>query len=103
MSLADGDNIITTKLWSSFRSALPWVCDAPGEEIEIRVCKTKDNRFTVDDFAALADERTRIIVMSTLEWCNGWASDMKAIGDFCQEKGDLPGGGRGAAVGRHQD
>ena len=25
--------------------------------------------------------------MSTLEWCNGWASDMKAIGDFCQEKG----------------
>lgn len=41
----------------------------------------------MDDFAALADERTRIIVMSTLEWCNGWASDMKAIGDFCQEKG----------------
>ena len=57
------------------------------KKIEIRVCKTKDNRFTVDDFAALADERTRIIVMSTLEWCNGWASDMKAIGDFCQEKG----------------
>ena len=37
------------------------------KKIEIRVCKTKDNRFTVDDFAALADERTRIIVMSTLE------------------------------------
>ena len=25
------------------------------KKIEIRVCKTKDNRFTVDDFAALAD------------------------------------------------
>ena len=86
IELADGDNIITTNL-EFIQVALPWCVMRREKKIEIRVCKTKDNRFTVDDFAALADERTRIIVMSTLEWCNGWASDMKAIGDFCQEKG----------------
>ena len=57
------------------------------KKIEIRVCKTKDNRFTVDDFAALADERTRIIVMSTLEWCNGWASDMKPSAISVRKRG----------------
>ena len=86
IELADGDNIITTNL-EFIQVALPWCVMRREKKIEIRVCKTKDNRFTVDDFAALADERSRIIVMSTLEWCNGWASDMKAIGDFCQEKG----------------
>ena len=78
------------------------MCERREKKIEIRVCKTKDNRFTVDDFAALADERTRIIVMSTLEWCNGWASDMKPS-VISARKRDLPGGGCGAAVGRHQD
>ena len=86
IELQPGDNIITTNL-EFIQVALPWCVMRREKKIEIRVCKTKDNRFTVDDFAALADERTRIIVMSTLEWCNGWASDMKAIGDFCQEKG----------------
>ena len=84
--LADGDNIITTNL-EFIQVALPWCVMRKEKNIDIRVCKTADNRFRVEDFAALADEKTRIIVMSTLEWCNGWASDMKAIGDFCKEKG----------------
>lgn len=71
--------------------ALPWCVMRREKKDRDRdhAKQDQDNRFTVDDFAALADERTRIIVVSTT-WsgCNGrWASDMKAIGDFCQEKG----------------
>lgn len=86
IELNPGDNIITTNL-EFIQVALPWCVIRKEKGIDIRVVKTKDNRFTVDDFAALADNKTRLIVMSTLEWCNGWASDMKPIGEFCKEKG----------------
>ncbi len=84
IDLADGDNILTTNL-EFIQVALPWCVMRKNKKIDIRVCKTPDNRFRAKDFAALADEHTRILVMSTLEWCNGWASDLKEIGDFCKQ------------------
>lgn len=86
IELKAGDNIITTNL-EFIQVALPWCVMRKEKGFEIRVCKTKDNRFHAADFAAIADKNTKIIVMSTLEWCNGWASDLKEIGDFCKEHG----------------
>lgn len=86
IDLNESDNIITTNL-EFIQVALPWCVMRKNKNIDIRVCKTKDNRFTVNDFAALADKNTKILVMSTLEWCNGWASDLKEIGDFCKQNG----------------
>lgn len=86
IDLADGDNIITTNL-EFIQVALPWCVMRKNKQIDIRVCRTPDNRFRAKDFAALADEHTRILVMSTLEWCNGWASDLREIGDFCKQHG----------------
>lgn len=82
--LEAGDNILTTNL-EFIQVALPWCVMRKEKDIEIRVCKTPDNRFTAKDFAKLADGRTKILVMSTLEWCNGWASDLEEIGAFCRE------------------
>ncbi len=84
--LEDGDNIITTNL-EFIQVALPWCVMRKEKNIEIRVCKTPDERFASKDFAALCDDRTKIIVMSTLEWCNGWQTDLKELGDFCKERG----------------
>lgn len=86
--LEDGDNIITTNL-EFIEVALPWCMMRHEKKIEIRVLKTEDNRFRASDFEKLADEKTRLIVMSTVEWCNGWATDLKEVGDFCQKKGIL--------------
>ncbi len=86
LKLEPGDNIITTNL-EFIQVALPWCAVRKEKDIEIRVCAPKDSRFDVEDFAALVDERTRMIVMSTVEWCNGWKMDLKKIGDFCKEKG----------------
>jgi len=83
IELKDGDSIITTNL-EFIQVALPWCLMRKTKNIDIRVCKTKDNRFRASDFAKLADETTKILVMSTVEWCNGWASDLKEIGDWCQ-------------------
>ena len=86
IELQDGDNIITTNL-EFIQVALPWCVMRKDKNIDIRVCKTEDNRFTAKDFAALVDDKTKLIVMSTLEWCNGWQSDLKELGDYCKEKG----------------
>ena len=86
IELQDGDNIITTNL-EFIQVALPWCVVRKDKNIDIRVCKTEDNRFTAKDFAALVDDKTKLIVMSTLEWCNGWQTDLKELGDYCKEKG----------------
>lgn len=86
IELQDGDNIITTNL-EFIQVALPWCVMRKNKDIDIRVLKTDDNRFTAKDFAALADDNTKLIVMSTLEWCNGWQTDLKDLGEFCKEKG----------------
>ncbi len=86
IELKDGGNIITTNL-EFIQVALPWCVMRQEKNIDIRVAKTADTRFTAADFAKLCDERTRIIVLSSVEWCNGWRMDLKEIGDFCQERG----------------
>jgi len=84
--LEDGDNIVTTNL-EFIQVALPWCAMQKTKDIEIRVVKTPDNRFSVEDFAEMCDERTKIIVISSVEWCNGWRMDLKSTGDFCKKKG----------------
>lgn len=85
IELEEGDNIITTNL-EFIQVALPWCLMRKTKNIDIRVCKTEDNRFRAEDFAKLADEKTKILVMSTVEWCNGWASDLAEIGEWCKKK-----------------
>lgn len=86
LPLSDGDNIITTNL-EFIQVALPWCMMRQKIDIDIRVCKTPDSRFVASDFAGLCDERTRIIVISSVEWCNGWRMDLKELGEFCQKRG----------------
>jgi selenocysteine lyase/cysteine desulfurase len=40
----------------------------------------------VDRFAAVADGRTRAVVMSSVQWSNGYRADLDAIGDFCRKR-----------------
>ena len=84
--LQDGDNVVITNL-EFIQVALPWTTMSKTRDIEVRVLKTKSNTFHVEDFAAICDERTRIMVISSVEWCNGWCMDLKSIGAFCKERG----------------
>ncbi len=86
IDLEDGDNIITTNL-EFIQVALPWCMIRQEKKLDIRVAKTQDGRFYAKDFEALADERTKIIVISSVEWCNGWRMDLKELGDFCRQRG----------------
>lgn len=86
LPLEDGDNILTTNL-EFIQVALPWCAMRKTKDIDIRVVRGEENKFHVDEFKAMCDERTKMIVISTVEWCNGWRMDLKSIGDFCKENG----------------
>lgn len=88
VDLGPGDNILTTNL-EFIQVALPWCVMRPEKGFEIRVVKTKDNRFTAKDFEDMADEHTKMIVISSLEWCNGWQMDLAEIGAMCQRRNIL--------------
>lgn len=86
IALRDGDNILTTNL-EFIQVALPWCVLRQEKQLDIRVVKTPDNRFAAKDFAALCDGRTRAIVLSSVEWCNGWRMDLAELGAFCKARG----------------
>lgn len=86
IELTHGDNIVTTNL-EFIQVALPWCMLRKEKNFEIRVLKTPDSSFHVDDFKKICDEHTRIVVISSVEWCNGWRMNLKEIGEFCESKG----------------
>ncbi len=86
IELLPGDNIVTTNL-EFIQVALPWCMMRQRQELDIRVAKTADSSFTVADFAKHCDEKTKILLLSTVEWCNGWRMNLKEIGAFCKERG----------------
>lgn len=86
LPLTDGDNIVTANI-EFIQVALPWCAMRKSKDIEIRVAKPADSRFYAETFEALCDERTKMLVLSTVEWCNGWAMDLTAIGNMCKRRG----------------
>lgn len=86
LKMEDGDNVLTTNL-EFIQVALPWCVMRRTKDIEVRVVRAEDNRFSVEDFKKAADKNTKLIVISSVEWCNGWKMDLKSIGEFCKENG----------------
>ncbi|MFZ2493121.1 MAG: aminotransferase class V-fold PLP-dependent enzyme [Thermoanaerobaculia bacterium] len=83
----EGDNVISTSL--EFPSnAVPWKRLA-ARGVEYREVPNRAGRFSVDDVERLIDRRTRLVTVSSVAFHNGFAADLVAIGDLCEERGVL--------------
>jgi len=79
-----GDNVVTTDLEFPSNST-PWrKLDRRG--VEVRVVRSHDGAFTVDDVDSCIDERTRIVSVSSVAFHNGFAADLDAIGELCARR-----------------
>ena len=82
-----GDNVVTTDLEFPSNST-PWrKLDRRG--VEVRVVRSHDGAFTVDDVERCIDERTRIATVSSVAFHNGFAADLDAIGELCARRNVL--------------
>jgi selenocysteine lyase/cysteine desulfurase len=82
-----GDNVVTTDLEFPSNST-PWrKLDRRG--VEVRVVRSHDGAFSVDDVECCIDGRTRIVTVSAVAFHNGFAADLDVIGELCARRGVL--------------
>ena len=82
-----GDNVVTTNLEFPSNST-PWrKLDRRG--VDVRVVRSHDGAFTVDDVERCIDGRTRIVTVSSVAFHNGFAADLDAIGELCARRNVL--------------
>ena len=53
--------------------------------VEVRVARHRQGIVTVDDYAALIDTRTRLLLVSSVQWINGLRMDLAAFSQLADE------------------
>lgn len=82
----EGDNVVISELEHE-NNTFPWRHLAKrGVEIRIAV-PGADGCVTVDQYKDIVDTRTRMLAVAWVVYGNGYRSDLKAISDFCHERG----------------
>ncbi|MDX9916732.1 MAG: aminotransferase class V-fold PLP-dependent enzyme [Gudongella sp.] len=84
IKLNENANIITTDL--SFPSTPYNWMNRVGKD-NVRIAKSSNGQLPKEALFALVDENTAVIALCMVENTSGWLHDMKAIGEFCKEKG----------------
>ncbi|MFQ5665686.1 MAG: aminotransferase class V-fold PLP-dependent enzyme [Candidatus Binatia bacterium] len=54
--------------------------------VATRLVRPVQGRVRVEDVRALADERTRLVSVSFVDWNTGARTDLRPIGEFCRER-----------------
>jgi len=80
LPLDEGDNILVGDI-EFLAAAVCWRSTSRKLRVEIRPVKTEGGRVLPDDFARVADSRTRVLVLSSVQEVSGFRCDLRA---FCQ-------------------
>lgn len=83
---ASGDNIVLCDLEYP-QVALSAAHPQQHLDVEVRVAHHRDGIVTVDDYAKLIDKRTRLLLVSSVQWINGLRMDLAAFSQLAQEHG----------------
>src|SRR5262245_3870457 len=83
--LAPGDKILIGD--TEFMGlAVPWIPRQQPAGFRIVVIPNRDGRLLVDDFARAADRHTRLILLSSVQWTNGFRADLAAFSELARER-----------------
>ncbi len=84
-----GDNVVVADL-EFLQVAIPWVkLQEKGTIAEVRTARSVDGALPVESFAEVVDARTKAVVVSSVQWCNGYRVDLAALGKLCRDCGAL--------------
>jgi cysteine desulfurase / selenocysteine lyase len=88
LPLQPGDNIVTTDL-EFIEVPLAWRQEETGVAPEIRLAGNLNGTLPLGAFEKQIDQRTRALVVSSVQWCNGYRSDMEELGELCERRNIL--------------
>ena len=84
-----GDNVVIADL-EFLQVAIPWVkLREKGAITEVRMARNVDGALPVASFAEVVDAHTKAVVVSSVQWCNGYRVDLSALGRLCRDCGSL--------------
>jgi selenocysteine lyase/cysteine desulfurase len=84
--LSPGDRVLVGET-EFLGLAVPWIGRREKERFEIAVVPHRDGRLLAEDFARLADQRTRLILLSSVQWSNGFRADLGAFSELARQRG----------------
>lgn len=68
--------------------AIPWRATRTLKDVALKPVRSRDGGvFEVEDFEAAMDERTRVVCVSSVQWCTGVRLDMRGLGELCRARG----------------
>jgi len=85
LPLQPGDNVIFCDMEFP-ANVYPWMHLERLRGAEARCVPHDDGGLTVEALEAHADERTRVVAVSSVEFLNGFRTDLEAIGAWCRER-----------------
>ncbi len=78
------DNVVLCDL-EFLQVAIPWLKLAQRGAIrEVRTVHNRDGAVPVEAFAERIDDRTRAVVVSSVQWTNGYAVDLHGLATLCR-------------------
>lgn len=82
--LGQGDNVLVGA--TEFMGvAIPWIPRQERHGFRIETVPHCDGRLLVDDFARRIDRHTRMILLSSVQWNNGFRADLAAFSDLAKK------------------
>ena len=68
---------------------LPWMVRRREIGFEVRVVANRNGRILPEDIAAQVDDRTKAVILSSVQWSNGFKCDLSKMSDIAHAKGAL--------------
>jgi selenocysteine lyase/cysteine desulfurase len=66
--------------------AVPWVPRQDAEGFRLVVVPNRGGRLLAEDFERVADAHTRMILLSSVQWSNGFRADLTAFSDLARRR-----------------
>jgi len=83
------ENVVVCDL-EFLQVAIPWLKLAErGALREVRLVRNRDGAVPVEAFAEHVDDDTRAVVVSSVQWTNGYAVDLIGLAELCRAHGAL--------------
>lgn len=86
LPLGRGDRVLLCDL-EFMQVAVPWCQKRKEAGIEIDVVPHRGGEVRIEDIAERIGERTRVVSISSVQWSNGYRSDLGALGALCRDRG----------------
>jgi len=86
LNWSTGDTVVLCNLEFP-ANVYPWLNLQDRYGVQTRIVPARDGRVHAEDLFAAADDSTKVLAVSFVQWTTGQRMDLESIGRFCEEKG----------------